>query len=151
MRKIWIVVVALCLLGCRGEVATEIGEPEQVVTDSAIYGMGGDFGMSTFSLITDEGDTIAVTRTDSLGRDGIIIGDAEPDDRYVMLTDVGRETLVRAINLTQLEKFVGDGCKVANCVVTLGDDTLEIVYLDTDSLVYATSDGRLVRVTRAVQ
>ena len=43
--------------------------------DSTIYGISDEFGMSTFTLITNEGDTICVTRTSEDGIDGNIYGE----------------------------------------------------------------------------
>lgn len=68
-----------------------------------------------------------------------------------MVVDKEQESLVRAVNLTELEKFVGEDYSVANGIVVARGDTLKIVHLSNDSLVVDAGDGRLVRVTRAVQ
>lgn len=74
------------------------------IPDTTLYGKAGDFGMSTFCLITDKGDTILVTRTAEDGTDGIIYGNAQPGNRYSLITRDNNEALVCAINLTQLER-----------------------------------------------
>ena len=151
MKRVWIVALVVCLWGCRGEAPTESVEPVTEPADSAVYGVGGEFGMSTFSLITAGGDTISVTRADSLGREGVIFGDAAPDDHYVMVVDRDQEALVRAVNLTELEKFLVSDYSVANAVVVARGDTLTIAHLSNDSLVVDAGDGRMIRVTRAAE
>lgn len=112
--------------------------------DSTIYGEAGDFGMSTFSLISDAGDSLLLTRTDEQGRDGQIFGDAQPGDRYAIIISADRQSLVSAINLTQLVRFTKD-YKIVNGRLILSPeskpDEVTIVSLDDDSLVVRGSRG----------
>lgn len=75
------------------------------VTDSTIYGKASeDFGMSTFGMITDDGDTLNVCRTANDGTDAKIYGSIKYDDRYAMTTRDNGESLGVLINLTELDK-----------------------------------------------
>lgn len=110
--------------------------------DSTLYGVAGDFGMSTFCLITDEGDTVLVTRSSEDGTDGIIDGDAQPGDRFCMTVRDGDEVLAHAINLTQLERHTRN-YKISNGRLILhpesNPDTVVIDKLDATTFVY---DGK---------
>ena len=110
--------------------------------DSTLYGVAGDFGMSTFCLITDEGDTVLVTRSSEDGTDGIIDGDAQPGDRFCMTVRDGGEVLAHAINLTQLERHTRN-YKISNGRLILhpeaNPDTVVIDKLDATTFVY---DGK---------
>lgn len=117
-----------------------VAVPEE--KDSTLYGVAGDFGMSTFCLITDEGDTILVTRSSEDGVDGIIDGDAQPGDRFCMTVRDGGEVLAHAINLTQLERHTKN-YRISNGRLILhpesNPDTVVIDQLDATTFVY---DGR---------
>lgn len=80
--------------------------------DSTLYGTADEFGMSTFTLITDKNDTLEVTRTagQAAGDDayGKIYGDLQEGDRYAMTTRDGGEAIGVLINLSQLEAFTKD-------------------------------------------
>lgn len=112
--------------------------------DQAFYGVAGDFGMSSFVLITDQGDTIEVTRTADDGTEGVIYGDAQPGDRYYLLTTPDKQSLVAAINLTQLNRFVTDYIIVNGRLVfhpENGADTVTIDDVTDERLLYHTSNG----------
>lgn len=76
--------------------------------DSTLYGRAGEFGMSTFTLISDAGDTLHVTRTASDGTDGEVAGRLCEGDRYALTLRDGGEAIGVLINLTQLERHVKD-------------------------------------------
>lgn len=146
--KLTVLSVFLLLAGCNQKPvrqATPVERDSDTVAvqsveekDSTLFGVAGDFGMSTFCLITDKGDTILVTRDSESGKDGIIYGDAQPGDRYSMITCDHGEALSSAINLTQLERFTKD-YKINNGHLILSPastpDTVQIKFLSDDSLV----------------
>ena len=113
--------------------------------DRAFYGQAGDFGMSTFVLISDHGDTVEVTRTADDGTEGIIYGDAQPGDRYYLLTTPDSQTLVTAINLTLLNRYLSD-YNIVNGRLVLrpesGSDTVTIDDLDEEQLIYHDARGK---------
>ncbi len=134
--------LALCVLslsmllggGCGKKVQQEV-QPDEVndvrveaadqVPDSTRYGVGGEFGMSTFTLVADKGDTLYVTRTAMDGTDGKIYGSLREGDRYAMTTRDGGEAIGVLINLTELEKKVKD-FDVVNGHVLVKGDTLQL-------------------------
>lgn len=82
---------------------TEAAQPE--IPDSTLWGhLGEDTGMSTLQFITDAGDTLEVYRTSQYtGKDGCLIGEVRNyTDRFAVTLTEGNETLVTAINMTQL-------------------------------------------------
>lgn len=101
--------------------------------DSTIYGTSGEFGMSTFSLINDKGDTLYVTRTAMDGTDGKIYGDLNYGERYAMTTRDNNEAIGVLINLTQLDKQLTD-YEIRNGHVVVGSDTIEIESLTAKEL-----------------
>lgn len=103
------------------------------VKDSTIYGKADEFGMSTFTLITTEGDTLYLTRTDSNGKDGKIYGSLREDDRYALTTCDNNQAINTLINLTQLEKNVKN-YTISNGRLIINKDTVEIEKL-TDSVI----------------
>ena len=119
------------------------------VKDSTIYGRAGDCGMSTFCLIKDDGDTLYVCRTSESGVDGIIFGDLVLGDRFCMIAGDHNTSLVRAINLTQLELFV-DKYKIFNGNIILSGpdtekgDTIKILNLSPDKFIYEDMEGKKV-------
>ncbi|MBO5135529.1 MAG: hypothetical protein J6C15_10300 [Bacteroidaceae bacterium] len=92
--------------------ATKVGKDSlttaTVSKDSTLYGTSDEFGMSTFTMITKEGDTLNVTRTAEDGTDGNIYGDLKEGEEYALITRDNNEAIVTLINLTQLNKFVKD-------------------------------------------
>lgn len=76
------------------------------VADSTIYGTSDEFGMSTFTLISDKGDTLNVCRTANDGTDGAIYGDLNVGERYALTTRDGGEAIGVLINLSQLQRHV---------------------------------------------
>ena len=117
------------------------------VKDSTLYGVAGDCGMSTFCLITDDGDTILVSRNSEDGTYGTIIGDLILGNRFCMTPSPDKTFLLQAINVTQLMEFLPN-CRVLNGKVFLPGsnreraDTLTILSLSADSLVYCDHLGK---------
>ena len=99
------------------------------MADSTIYGTSDEFGMSTFTLISDQGDTLYVTRTANDGTDGEIYGDLKEGERYAMTTRDGGEAIGVLINLTQLERHVKD-YEICNGMLIVRGDTVVIEELD---------------------
>ena len=95
------------------------------LADSTIYGVGGEFGMSTFTLIADKGDTLYLTRTANDGTDGQIYGDLIEGQRYALTTRDNGEAIGVVINLTQLEKHTKD-YRIGNGNLIVKDVTVQI-------------------------
>lgn len=144
MKQFWIGVTAILLVltACKGgnkpvqataEKADIDSTLTEQVTDSTIYGTSDEFGMSTFTLIADEGDTLFLTRTAEDGTDGKIYGDLKEGERYALTTRDNRKAIGVLINLTQLEKHTKD-YKVRNGQLILHGDTVEIEKLTDKEL-----------------
>ena len=101
--------------------------------DSTLYGTSGEFGMSTFTLITDKGDTLYVTRDHEDGSMAQIYGSTDYDQRYAMTTCDNGESIDVLINLSELEKFL-KSYKIVNGALFVNDDSMQIVQLCDDSL-----------------
>lgn len=79
------------------------------IADSTIYGTSTeDFGMSTFSMVTDKGDTLHLCRTSEDGTDGKIYGSLEYGQRYALTTRDNGEAIGVLINLTELDQKLKD-------------------------------------------
>lgn len=120
-----------------------------VEQDTTIYGEAGDFGMSTFTLITDEGDTLYLFRTSSKGVDGQIFGSLKPGNRYAMTTTDEGEALSVVINLTQLERFTKDySIKNGHLVLQPSSttDTVHILALNDTIFTYMSENGAEQRI-----
>ena len=142
------VIITLCLAACNHkpqQAATgaqgkdSLSSDSLAVADTTLYGVAGDFGMSTFCLITDKGDTLYVARDSEDGTDGKIYGEAQPGERYAMTTRDNGQSLGVAINLTQLEKHTKD-YKIFNGQLILHPnatpDTVQINRLDDKNFDY---------------
>ncbi len=111
-KKLILCLCALALAGCKKEKKEQVEVPQQppqptVVRDSTLWGhLGEDTGMSTLQFITDEGDTLDVYRTSQYtGEDGQLLGEVRNyTDRFAITLGEGNETLVKAINVTQLAR-----------------------------------------------
>ncbi len=149
--SLMIAVLVLLIVACKNDPTKTDNNKENVQTtlvnveghsqDSTIYGEAGDFGMSTFTLITDGGDTLCLSRTDSEGRYGQIYGSLRPGNRYALVTAEGGEVLSIVINVTQLEKFtkaysIRNGHLVLHPDTTT--DTVHIVTLNDSVFKYLT-------------
>lgn len=103
------------------------------VADSTIYGTSGEFGMSTFTLISNQGDTLNVCRTANDGTDGKVYGDLTEGDRYAMTLRDNGEAFGVLINLTQLEKHIKD-YEIRNGQLLISGKVVEIETLNDKEL-----------------
>lgn len=113
--------------------------PEWKDADSTIYGRADGFGQGGFTLIAEDGRELELTLTsDRKGTAGYgtIYGERNDTARYAVTTRDNDEALNVMINLSQLEKFVGN-YEIYNCHLILNDgenrDWVEIEEL-TDTL-----------------
>ena len=122
-----------------------VNEEAQVVRDTTLYGVSGEFGMSTFTLITDAGDTLHVSRTGEDGIDGLVAGSLEEGKRYAMTVRENGESIARLINLSQLEGLTKD-YKICNARLILQNedktDTVEVLKLTDTELVAEGAEGK---------
>ena len=130
--------VLLSLSACRRQAADSKdhnadGLPDTTLTegvaDSTIYGTACEFGMSTFSMVTDQGDTLYLTRTANDGTDGDIYGELIEGQRYALTTCDSGQAIRRLINLTQLERHVKD-YHISNGYLIMHGDTMRIATLN---------------------
>lgn len=99
------------------------------VPDSTIYGKSDEFGMSTFTLISDSGDTLYLTRTSENGIDGKIYGDLNENQRYALTTRDNNQAIGVLINITQLERHIKD-YQICNGNLIIKGDTVVIEKLN---------------------
>ncbi len=91
--------------------------------DTTLYGMASnDFGMSTFALITERGDTLSFMRSHEDGSDAVFYGDVVPGHSYALTATDGGNSVAEAINLTQLEAITKDYA-IHNAHLILHPDT----------------------------
>ena len=89
--------------------------------------------MSTFTLISDKGDTLYVTRTADDGTDGKIYGDLKEGERYALTTRDNNKAIGVLINLSQLERHTKD-YRISNGKLILKGDTVTIEKLSNKEL-----------------
>ncbi|WP_454896468.1 hypothetical protein [Alloprevotella tannerae] len=145
MKKAILFLALLAFAGCKERKAHSDEQPAtspkdsvaqvNAVPDSTIYGKADDdlYGMSTFAVITTQGDTLELDRTYELdGKDGIFYGDINGGDDYA-LTVRGKGTSYQAVgvavNLSQLRRFVKD-FTIFNARPIINGDTVRILSLD---------------------
>lgn len=78
---------------------------EIAIPDTALYGkLGEGTGMSCIEIITDQGDTLTLNKTDeNTGISGRILGGTEHyNDRLTITTDAYQESIITLINLSTL-------------------------------------------------
>ncbi|MBQ8050996.1 MAG: hypothetical protein IJ197_05415 [Bacteroidaceae bacterium] len=108
-----ILMFALLFAGCKptpqtteeSPIKTDTVEVVTALPDTTIWGyLGEDTGMSTLQFITDQGDTLEIYRTSQYtGEDGRLLGEVRNlSDRFAITLAEGGETLLTAINATQL-------------------------------------------------
>lgn len=96
------------------------------IADSTIYGTSTeDFGMSTFSMVTDKGDTLYLYRTAQDGTDGKIYGSMQYGERYALTTRDNGEAIGVLINITELDKKLKD-YEICNGKLIVNGDTTPI-------------------------
>ena len=115
--------------------STAIVSPDSHLSDSTLYGISDDFGMSTFTLITTKGDTLYLTRTDSKGKDGKIYGSLREDDHYAVTTCDDNKAIDVLINVSQLNKHLKD-YQISNGHLIINEDTVEIETLSDSVFEY---------------
>ncbi len=96
--------------------------PQKSMPDSTVYGRSEGFGMSAFTLVTEDGREFDIALTSETGepRYGKIYGDRSDTARYAMTTRHDNEELDVLINLSQLEKFISN-YEIYNCHVIIKD------------------------------
>ena len=130
-----LLVCILSLTACNGNkghndasVQTDSLAADTIVADSSadstIYGTSTeDFGMSTFSMVTDKGDTLDLCRTSEDGTEAQIYGSVEYNDRYAMTTRDNGTAVGVLINLTELDRKVKN-YEIVNGKLIVGGDTV---------------------------
>lgn len=158
--RLSLIVLAFSLAACKGgktepakvaEDTVAVHVDSAVVSDSTLYGISQEFGMSTFSMVTDQGDTLYVTRTASDGTDGKVYGSLEEGKRYAMVTCDGGEAFKVVINLSQLESFTKDYEVRNGLLVLLQDgeaDTVQVETLTDKLFVAKGAKGKTYRLER---
>lgn len=156
MKKYWIgllLLSAFALVSCGGNKtgeadsadSTAVNAEALAVSDTTLYGVSGEFGMSTFTLITDAGDTLNVSRTGEDGIDGMVAGSLEEGKRYAMTVRENGESIARLINLSQVEAIVKD-YEICNGRLILKNegrpDTVEVLKLTDAELVAEGAEGK---------
>lgn len=130
--------VLLSLSACRRPTAgsddrSTADQPDTTLTegvaDSTLYGTACEFGMSTFSMVTDQGDTLYLTRTANDGTDDDIYGELIEGQRYALTTCDSGQAIRKLINLTQLERHVKD-YRIGNGHLIMHGDTMRIATLN---------------------
>lgn len=76
--------------------------------ENALWGhLGEGTGMSVLEFITDKGDTLYINKESEItGKPGIIYGSIRNyTDRFCLTTTDGGETLVKAVNVTEMQEL----------------------------------------------
>ncbi len=143
---------AILITACTGEKTKPAADNDSTMvqsapaaeTDTMIYGTSSEFGMSTFTLVTDAGDTLNLTRDAADGSMAHIYGDIDEEQRYAITTRDNGDALGTAINLSQLDKFVPD-YKLLNGRIIIKDgdksDTLNFVQMDNEGVTFVRPNG----------
>ena len=169
-------VLAVCLFSCNNNKSASQQHHDdnadmEIENDSTIYGVcGEDMGMSTFALITDQGDTLTMVLEG--GDNSEVKGGKMPGDRLAVtaIKNKDSENIVRnAINITtllgkwisidknfeiqedgtvkstvQAEKNPWTSWKIVNGHLVLNRDTFDIDNLGSDSLYLENKNGIFV-------
>lgn len=94
----------------------------EAVADSTIYGTSTEsFGMSTFSMVTDKGDTLYVARTSEDGTYAKIYGTLAYGERYAMITTDHGEAMSLLVNISELNSKLKNYDIVNGKLVVEGD------------------------------
>lgn len=114
-------------------------KPIDNTADTTVYGISDEFGQSTFSLITEKGDTLFLLREQPNGDPSFIAGDIEEETPYaITYTSQDKELyLLTAINTQQLVSLLKDKYTyhLYNGKLILEGDTTELITLTSDSLI----------------
>lgn len=116
--------------------------------DSTIYGVSDEFGMSTFTLITDHGDTLYLNRDHDDGSPSIIHGDLDYSVHYALTVCDNGHSIGTLINIDQLKRFFKD-YKLYNGHILLNNsrDTVEIISLSDQMLKYKDHSGHIYKIS----
>lgn len=141
MKHLWtsafaaLIICSACQSGKNKTDATTQGDGTidtivaEQVADTTIYGKSDEFGMSTFTLVSDGGDTLYLTRTSEDGIDGKIYGDLNENQRYALTTRDNNQAIGVLINITQLERHIKD-YQICNGNLVIKGDTVVIEKLN---------------------
>lgn len=144
LRKLFpaLIVAMIALTACnnnhKGNDSSAKGSADSLDTtateqmaDSTIYGTSSeDFGMSTFSLVTDKGDTLQLCRTANDGTDGKIYGSVTYNERYALTTRDNGDAIGVLINLTELDRKLKDYEIRNGWLIVSGDTVSPTKYLN---------------------
>ncbi len=143
-RIILFVCVLASVLGlsqCKDNKKPETVEPEtttdtiKIETDSTIYGVALESGMSTLCIKTNAGDTLLLDKDDENGY-GEIFGYTQEEDSFAVTKRKGTDgwVVVKAYNLSLLRHFT-QNFAIHNGLLVLNGDTVDVKYIEDDSLV----------------
>lgn len=103
----------ICFTSCKDKkekaesVQSTTTSTEILVPDTALYGkLGEGTGMSCIEIITDEGDTLTLNKTnETTGDAGVLLGGTEHyDDPLTVTTDATQESILTLVNLRTLTR-----------------------------------------------
>lgn len=97
--------------------------------DATIYGTCDDYAMSSFTLVTNYGDTLFLTKDGVDGTAAQIHGSLDNGADYAITTRNGATALGVLINLTELNKFIKN-YTILNGNLIIEGDTVSILELD---------------------
>lgn len=83
--------------------------------EDALWGhLGERTGMSVLEFITDKGDTLYINKESEItGKPGIIYGSIRNyTDRFCLTTTDGGETLVKAVNVTEMQELWTENVRI---------------------------------------
>ena len=158
-KSFWCVALAAAAMltyGCsnggnktEGEVIADTVEVVKIDTapvengpNQTLFGKGGSFGMSTFTLLADDGEKYEVTRVSEKGQEGKIYGSCAPGKRYAMLMDAEDDALEVLINLDELELFVKDYYIYNGQLVLTMEGNKDLVQIKTLSAKKFVAEGK---------
>lgn len=155
-KTVWLILLAVCATGllifsfcnrcCSSSGDGLATDSDTVATvlqpDTTIYGESLEYGMSTFSLRTDAGDTLLLDRNGN-GRDGQLYGNLDHEGDRFALTVLGADSdmpsVGTAINLSDLSHF-DISWAIHNGRLLIGPDTVNILSLSSQCLVVEMPD-----------
>lgn len=130
----------------QNEIESTSEAPSPQEKDSTVYGVSDEFGQSTFSLITEKGDTLFLLREKANGDLSQIAGDVDFGKRFaITYTSIDGELYLNtAINLEQLENVLQKkhNFQLYNNLLILNKDTVTITELTNTHLTIKTPQGK---------
>ncbi len=97
--------------------------------DATLYGICDDYAMSSFTFVTNYGDTLFLTKDGEDGTAAQIHGSLDYGNSYAVTTRNGATALNVLINLTELNKFIKK-YTILNGNLIVEGDTVTILELD---------------------